>query len=45
MKNKYKIVVAIVASFTFIIAGAIISDWGHFKADLMGKSPVEKVQE
>lgn len=45
MKTKYKIVVAIVAFFTFIFASAIFSDWEHFKAGLFGKPPVEKVQE
>ena len=45
MKNKKKIVVAIVGFFTFIIASAIFSDGDNFKAGLLGKPEVEEVQE
>lgn len=44
MKTKYKIVIAIVAFFTFIFASAIFSDWEHFKAGLMGNPPNVEIQ-
>lgn len=42
MKTNYKIIVGIIV---FIIALAIFSDWGNFKAGLVGKPPIEKVQK
>ncbi len=45
MKTKYKIVVAIVAFFTFILFSAIFSDWDNFKAGLLGKPEVMEVQD
>ncbi|WP_262713025.1 hypothetical protein [Subsaximicrobium wynnwilliamsii] len=42
MKKKYKLIMGIIAC---LIVFYILSDWAHFKAGLLGKPPIEKVQE
>jgi hypothetical protein len=39
MKNKYKIIVAVII---FFFSSWIFSDWANFKAGISGKQPIMK---